>query len=180
VCIDPDDPTGLAGSDTTLTIAIEARGDTAQVEHAAEGQSVCAPNLAVPVRVRIQSADGRLDGTVDGDLGAGSTASSATFGFSRELSALGGSLAGQLPEGSKVSMVFGFYGGKVWLETYVMQPCSEGCGDGPRGFKIVLHDKLGAEDECVLELPRKDVDRTDPGRRTPDDRPRAEGEPIEC
>jgi hypothetical protein len=172
-CEPPPDTTGLVGTETTFSLEVEPRGDGVVVTHPTDAQPSCAQSMSVPVRVRLSSADGALldevfEAEVRSELG-----NTADISLSAPVSSLNGTLADSevgLSQDAELQLQFGFYGNEFWLETYVRDPALS----ATRQPSYVLTDLLQPADECLLSLPRADVDLTDPGRPAPPAPPAAE------
>jgi hypothetical protein len=165
-CDPPPDTTGLVGTETTLSLEVEPRGDEAEVNHPTDAQPSCAQAMSVPVRVRLSSADGALfDELFEAEI-ASERGHTADISLTAPVTSLNGTLADSdlgLSPDAELKLQFGFYGAEFWLETYVEEPALSETHDWP----YALTDLLQPADECLLSLPRADVDLTDPDRPAP-------------
>jgi hypothetical protein len=156
-----DDParpmSAFAGTETLVSVEIQAQGDPVRVIHRTPGDEQCAQSMSVPVTLSVRTADGALDETVVTELGSdGGDGTESTLGFSRAVSQLQGALArdASLSADASFDMVFGFYGSKVWMEMDAIQPGNETDLPVP-----LLSDLLPPFDTCALDIPRADVER---------------------
>jgi hypothetical protein len=159
-CQSPPDTTGLVGTDTQFVLDVEPHGSRAKVIHAAnESERPCGQFMLVPARVRLSSEDGAFyDEVFDVEIST-ALGETADIRLRAPVESLNGALASPelgLSQDAELAMVFGFYGDEFWLETYVNE-----------GQRTVLTDLLLPADDCVLSLPRSEVDVTDPDRAPP-------------
>lgn len=154
----PDRPMpALAGTETTVSIEIEARDELVQVLHRTPADGFCGEGMSVPVAVRVETADGALAEVSEGYLGdVHPDSRQATIGLRRPVAELQGNLGrdSTLPRGAIFRMVFGFYREKAWMEIDVETPGSEVALPVP-----LLSDMLPPFDTCALDIPRADIAR---------------------
>jgi hypothetical protein len=155
---DPDRPmSAFAGTETRVTVEIQASAEPVWVIHRTPGDEHCAEGMGVPVTLSVQTADGALDETVATQfVSGGGDGTESDLGFSRAVSALQGALARDqsLTADANFNMVFGVYGSKVWMEMDVFKPGNETDLAVP-----LLSDLLPPFDTCALDIPRADVER---------------------
>src|SRR5688572_26469551 len=92
---DPERPmSAFAGTETLVTVEIQAQGDAVRVIHRTPEDQHCAQGMSVPVTLSVRTADGALDETIVTELGSeGGDGTESTLGFSRSVAELEGALA---------------------------------------------------------------------------------------